>query len=450
MPARVRLFVCLTLAVATLYAGPMRAGVARVDITPDGPIWLTGYADRTHPSTGVLIPLWAKALAIEDAKGGRVVIVTTDLIGLPRAITDAVAARIAKEYSLERSRVLFNSSHTHTGPLVRGNLMTMFDLSPEDRAKIDEYSLRLSDALFTAVGAALGDLSPAELASGSGEVEFAINRRQFTDKGVRIGTNPNGPVDHTVPVIRVISGGKVKAVLFAYACHNTTMTGQNYQIGGDYAGFAQADIESAMPGTTALFMMLCGGDQNPEPRGTPEFAQAHGKTLGAEVRRVLDGRMTAIDGPIRTAFGNTELNFVLHTRETFEGELSSSNKSQVRRAQAMLKAYDDRHPVRSIPYPVQAIRFEKGPTMLALGGEVVVDYDLRAKKEYAGPLIVAGYSNDVMCYIPSKRVLGEGGYEAVDSMIYYGQPGPFADDVEDRVFAEIAKVMQQVGAKKAR
>ena len=127
-------------------------------------------------------------------------------------------------------------------------------------------------------------------------------------------------------------------------------------------------------------MMLCGGDQNPEPRGTPELAQTHGKTLGAEVRRVLDGTMTAMNGPIRTAFGNTELNFGLHTRETFEGELSSTNKSQVRRAQAMLKAYDDRHPVRSDPYPVQAIRFEKGPTVLALGGEVVVDYDLRSEK----------------------------------------------------------------------
>jgi len=80
---------------------------------------------------------------------------------------------------------------------------------------------------------------------------------------------------------------------------------------------------------------------------------------------------------------------------------------------------------------------------------VVVDYDLRVKREYGGPLIVAGYSNDVMCYIPSKRVLGEGGYEAVDSMIYYGQPGPFADDVEERIFAEIAKVMKRVGVRPA-
>jgi hypothetical protein len=133
----------------------------------------------------------------------------------------------------------------------------------------------------------------------------------------------------------------------------------------------------------------------------------------------------------------------------FEAQLKSTRQAEVRRAEAMLKAYDERHPVRTTPYPVQAIRFENGPAILALGGEVVVDYDLRVKREYAGPLIVAGYSNDVMCYIPSKRVLGEGGYEAVDSMIYYGQPGPFADDVEERIFTEIAKVMKRVGVKSA-
>src|SRR5205085_572146 len=146
----------------------MRAGVARLDITPEGPIWLSGYGDRTHPSTGVLTRLWAKALALEDAKGGRVVIVTTDLIGLPRAITDPVSARIEKEYGLERARVLFNSSHTHTGPLVRSNLMTMFDLSPEDKERVQAYGNRLSEALFQVVGAALGDLAPAELSYGSG------------------------------------------------------------------------------------------------------------------------------------------------------------------------------------------------------------------------------------------------------------------------------------------
>jgi neutral ceramidase len=330
--------------------------------------------------------------------------------------------------------------------MVRSNLTTMFELGVEDKARIDAYSERLREALFTVVGAALGDLAPAEVSYGSGEAGFAMNRRQFTPEGVRIGVNPQGPVDHSVPVLRVTSGGKLKAVLFAYACHNTTLTGQNYEISGDYAGFAQADLERSAPGATALFVMLCGGDQNPEPRGTAALAEQHGGELAAAVRSVLDSKMFRVEGPIRAAYENTELDFAFHTRETFEAQLSSQNKAEVRRAQAMLAAYDDRHPVRRTLYPVQAIRFTKGPTILGLGGEVVVDYDLRVKREYAGPLIVAGYCNDVMCYIPSKRVLGEGGYEAVDSMIYYGQPGPFAGDVEERVFAEIGKVMKRVGA----
>ena len=193
----------------------LRAGTGRIDITPSGPIWLSGYGDRTHPSTGVLTKLWAKALAIDDGKGGRVVIITTDLIGLPRAITDTVSARIAKEFGLERSQILFNSAHTHTGPVVRSNLVTMFDLSPEELERIREYGDRLREALYVVAGAALGDLSPAEISYGSGETGFAMNRRQFTDKGVRIGVNPQGPVDHSVPVLRVMSKGKLKAVLFA-------------------------------------------------------------------------------------------------------------------------------------------------------------------------------------------------------------------------------------------
>jgi hypothetical protein len=95
---------------------------------------------------------------------------------------------------------------------------------------------------------------------------------------------------------------------------------------------------------------------------------------------------------------------------------------------------------------VQAIRFGKQLTLVALGGEVVVDYALRVKHEYPGEaLIVAAYSNSVMCYIPSERVLREGGYEAVDNLVYYGMPGPFAPGVEERVVAAIHGVMKKVG-----
>jgi neutral ceramidase len=404
---------------------------------------MTGYSSRTHPSTGVRQHLWAKALAIEDAKGGRFVVVTTDLIGLPRSITDVASARLAKEHGLDRARLLFNSSHTHTGPLVSGNLTTMFELNAADRAKVEDYARKLTDQLVEVAAAALADLSPANVDYGFGETGFAMNRRHFGPTGVKIAENSKGPVDHTVPAIRVRSlDGKLRAVLFGYACHNTTLTGDFYEISGDYAGAAQAEFEQAHPGATALFLMLCGGDQNPSPRGTEELAQQHGSELAREVDRILGTKLTPVQGTIRAAFQVTELDFAPHTREQFEKETGSSNPSAVRRAKAMLKAYDDRRPVRRTPYPVQAIRLGRDLTILALGGEVVVDYVLRAKQEFAGTnLIVAGYSNDVMCYIPSRRVLNEGGYEASDSMIYYGQPGPFAQDVEERVFASIRRVM---------
>lgn len=440
------------LAAAPLAAAPrsttgFQAGVARVEITPEGPIWMAGYGDRTHPSEGAVHPLWAKALALQDARGGRVVIVTADVIGLPRSITDLVAARAQKQYGLDRSQIVFNSSHTHTGPMLRGVLNTMFDLSEEDQRRIADFSRSLSGKLFDLIGAALGNLQPATVSYTAGSVPFAVNRREPTPTGIKIGVNPAGPVDHEVPVLRIAGAdGKLRAVVFGYACHNTTLTGKSYQLSGDYAGMAQIALETENPGATALFLMLCGGDQNPQPRGTLEDAERHGKSLAAEVERVLAAPLTAVKGPVRTAFETTELAFALHTRETFEQELNSSNRARVRRAKAMLAAYDARHPVRSVVYPVQAIRFGKNLTLLALGGEVVVDYDLRAKQEFGGNLIVAGYSNDVMSYIPSQRVLREGGYEANDSMAFYGQPGPFAEDVEERVFGAIHDVMRRTGA----
>jgi hypothetical protein len=406
---------------------------------------MAGNSEQTPPSTGIVYPWWAKALAIQDSRGRRLVIVTTDLSGLQRSITDLVAARAHKEYGLERSSLWFNSSHTHTGPLLSGRAK-MFDLTPQELGVVEDYTSQLGEQLFTVIGAALGRLAPAQISYGLGKAHFAINRREPAPQGVRIGVNPAGPVDPDVPVLRVNSAdGRLLAVLFGYACHNTTLTGSFYEISGDYAGFAQIDLEQAHPEATAMFVQLCAGDQNPNPRGTLELAEQHGRTLADEVNRVLREKLTPVKPPIRAAYRNIELEFALHTRQTFEQELGSSSPFRVRRARAMLKTYDERAPIRQTLYPIQAIRFDNALTILALGGEVVVDYSLRIKREYPGNLMVAGYSNDVTSYIPSRRVLKEGGYEAVDSMVSYVQPGPYADDVEERVLAGVRSVMGAVG-----
>jgi hypothetical protein len=410
---------------------------------------MSGYANRNHPSTGVRQPLWARALALESGSGGRLVIVATDLIGLPAEIADEVAARARRQFGIERSRLLLNSSHTHTGPVVWPGLATMFDLPPDQEPKLRQYAARLVGDLVSTIGKAIQDLSPAVVSYGFGEAGFAMNRREPGATGIKIGLNPSGPSDHQVPVVLVTSpDGRKRAILFAYACHNTTLTGDFYQISGDYAGFAEANLENEYAGATALFLALCGGDQNPQPRNTIELAEQHGAELAAAVDRVLNGSLLALNGALRTSYVVTRLTFAPRPRSVYQADLENpkSTAAMRRRAQRMLSAIDAGHPVLATPYPVQAVRFGKDLTLLALGGEAVVDYALRARREYPGEaLIVAAYSNAVMCYIPSERVLAEGGYEVVDNMVYYGQPGPFAPGVEDRVFQAIRQAMKKVG-----
>jgi neutral ceramidase len=440
----VRILFGLLFVSTAVFAQDYRAGFARREITPSEPIWLSGYASRNRPSEGVAAKLWLKALAIEDGKKGRVVIVTSDLIGFSRSLTDVIAARVLKEHKLPRESLLLNASHTHTGPVVWPNLVTMWNLSPDAEAKLRAYSQRLEDEFVAVVGEALAKPEPVRIEYSAGEAAFAINRREFTPKGVRIGLNPKGAVDHSVPVLRVLRpDGKLLTVLFGYACHNTTLGGDFYQVTGDYAGFAQAELERLHPEANAMFLMLTGADQNPNPRGTLDLAQQHGKTLAEAVHQVLSKPGERVRGPIRAAFRTTDLALAPHTREDFETHRESTNLARRRLSESMLKAYDERRPPRTVLYPVQLIRFGKDHAILALGGEVVVDYGLRAKRENPKlKLIVAGYSNDVMCYIPTKKILEEGGYEAVDSMVYYGQPASFTPEVEESIFLLIRSVLK--------
>jgi hypothetical protein len=433
--------------VSAAAAADYRAGISRVDITPDGPIWLSGYAARTRPSEGILNRIYAKALALEDRKGNRMVIVTTDLVGLPRVITDVVGARVAKEYGIERSRLLLNSSHTHTGPVVYPNLFMMYFLDSEQERTVKEYGARLMDQLVTVAGAALGDLKPANLSWGAGTAGFAANRRVLVPGGpAKLSVNPSGPVDHSVPVIRV-SGekGDVRAVLFGYACHNTTLTGEHYQVSGDYAGVAQAEIEKSIPGATALFLELCAGDQNPNPRSEEALVFRHGGTLAAEVKRVLDGKMDTVRGTIASAMQWRDLPLQARSREDFEKMLGDKDRIRVRFAETMIRSYDERRPMRSVSYPVQALRLGKDTVIVALGGEPVVGYALQSKSAHPKlRLVVAGYSNDVMGYIPTAKMLEEGGYEPITSGMYYGLAAPFTSEVEPLVLDTIRSVIARV------
>lgn len=425
-----------------------QAGVARANITPAQPMWMSGYASRDRPADGKLTDLWAKALVLKDANGKVAVLITMDLIGIGRDMSLEVRKRLEQKHDLPRSAIALATSHTHSGPIVETNLAPMFGLDDTQQQLVDAYAEELLDELVAVVGYALEDLKPARLAWGTGAATFAVNRRNNPENEVverRAADKLVGPVDHDVPVLAVRGeDDSLRAIVFGYACHATTLA--DFVWCGDWPGFAQIELEHRHPQAVAMFWAGCGADQNPLPRRTVELAQDYGRQTADAIDAVLAQPIKAIEPRIDTAYEEIDLAFSeLPTKEQLTSAAAVDDYNG-RRAKMLLAQIANEGQLRATyPFPIQVWRLGNELAWVFLGGEVVVDYSLRLKREVAPtPIWVAGYSNDVMAYIPSKRVLDEGGYEGGGAMVYYGLPSPWAADVEERI---ISKCREMVAAR---
>jgi hypothetical protein len=375
------------------------------------------------------------------------VLVTLDLVGIDRRLAGAICRDLQKKHGLPRAAILLSVSHTHTGPLVLGNLDAMYNLDKTQREHVTAYARSLHESVLKVAGEALGRLAPARLSWGVGKATFAVNRRENKEPDVpklRAAGKLKGPVDHDVPVLAVRDAeGALRAVVFGYACHATVLS--FYKWSGDYPGFAQLELEKMQPGAVALFWAGCGGDQNPLPRRSVQFAEGYGLRLANAVEDVLGAPMTPVAGRLGMAYAEVELPFAgLPTREQLLKDALSENKYVAARAKLLLEQVEATGSLRGVyPYPVQAWQLGPELTWVALGGEVVVDYAVRLKKELGpGRTWVAAYANDVMAYIPSLRVLKEGGYEGGGAMLYYGLPAVWGPRVEELI---VAAAHEQVG-----
>lgn len=420
-----------------------QAGVSRVVITPPEFMWMSGYGGRSHPAEGKVHDLYARATALQDPAGETVVFVATDLVGVPSAMVDSVSAAVAQKHDLPRRSLMIACSHTHCGPALDDRLSYMLDMKEDDWKQVRHYQKWLTERVVEVIDAAVADLQPARLSTGSGICRFAANRR--APKGI-------GPYDHQVPVLKIESadGSKLRGVVFGYACHNTTLS--FYQWCGDYSGFAQLYLEDRYPDSVAMFFTGGGADQNPLPRRTLELAQKYGRMLAVAVNQVLDEPTRPVTGALKTSFEEIHLEFhQLPDREQLQANLKSSSRYERARATLLLREWDrDGGLPESWPYPVQVWQLGNDINWVALGGELVVDYQLRLKRELGEHTTwVTGYANDVMGYIPSERVLEEGGYEGDTSMIVYQLPSRWKAGLEDQIVSTVHQLVKKNSSSRA-
>jgi len=428
---------------------PWKAGIARAVITPEKAVWLAGYGSR-RPPDGKLHDLWMKALALQDANGNRAVLITSDFQGVPRSMSDRVFAQLKEKYRLERKDVMFTFSHNHCGPRLGDDLIDYYPVDAEQEALVSEYTDVMVTKTVSLVGDALSNLAPAKLQQGEGRCTFAVNRRNNREADVANliteGKPLVGPVDHSVPVLTVNRpDGTLAAILFGYACHPTTLSFMTWC--GDYPGFAQKELEKKHPGAMAMFVNTCGGDQNPLPRRTVELCEKYGHMLAVGVEEALQSPLKPISGGLRTSFELIDLPYLhVMSREDLQALTNDKNAIKARWSTRLLKRLDQGHKFETAyPYPLHAWRLGEEMLVIGMGAETVVDYALRFKTEYGPGTWVCGYADDMISYIPSRRVWDEGGYEGGSNLYEYGRPAlRWAGDIETRIAEGVARLVKQV------
>jgi len=422
-----------------------KAGVARTIITPNENIWMAGYASRTQPADGKIHDLWAKAVALQDAKGNKSLLVTSDILGFPKDVSDYIREEIRKKHGLSKAQIILNSSHTHSGPVLNKALEDIYPITPDQQAKINRYTSNLASEIIKLADAALNNFEPVTLHSANGVTRFQVNRRNNPANLLTVLPELKGPNDYAVPVIKLTNAkGDIKAIIFGYACHPTVLSGLQWS--GDYPGFAQIELEKNHPGATALFFQGASGDQNPLPRHTVALAKQFGFELAAAVDRVLEEEMKELSPELATSYAEIDLKFAkLPTSDDFKAARNSSinyvNKWATRLENQVKNK--EKLPV-SYPYPVQAWRLGN-QALINLAGEVTIEYAIKIKKIFGVETFVMAYSNDVMGYIPSLTVLREGGYEGDTSQMVYGLPSVWEPSIESSIIQTAIQVGQEAG-----
>jgi hypothetical protein len=435
------------LVTAQIASAAWKAGVARADITPCEPTPLAGYSGNTRMHVRVLHPIWIKALALTDEGGPAAVLVTSDLVGLSEKMISVIANNALTRYGIARERLILNASHNHSCPVTEDVLWLYYELTSAEALARDRYTAMVYAAYDQAIGNAIADLKPADLKFEQGLAGVAVNRRRARGPESRALA---GPVDQDVPVMTLMTDGQVRAVVFGYSCHTTALSGLD--ISGDYAGFAQIAIERSFPGAVAMFVQNCGGDANPLPRlrgvhdGASELAAKYGDILGEAVCEVIKGQMTPLKGPFRAVMSEVQL--PLQPGPTLEElrQRAPNLRGLPKRAfEHLIRQYETTGGTPStLKYPVQVWRFGSELTYIALTGETVVDYSLKFKEAFGwNTTWVSGYNNDLLCYVPSLRVLGEGGYEGATGMYEYGHRAPFTKTVEENITVTVQELVKQ-------
>lgn len=419
----------------------LRAGVARIEITPPPGLDLTGFIARQNPSTGVRDPLYARALVLDDDRR-QIAIVSCDLLGFDPDFVYDTRTRIELATTIPGPQVLMATTHTHAGPAT----LFLQDCGDPDPAYLDE----LQATLASLVRQAQNNLRPATVSAGEGSSTTGVHNRR----------NPGDVIDPAVEVLRVDgTDGAPLAVVVNYTCHPTCLFADNTHISADYPGLVCAQVETAT-GAICLFLTGAIGDVGPVRRGE-ESLNLIGQAVADEVLRVLPG-CTSLDDPWLDTEGDVlalplaelpsrdellsqrdhYLRLALEAERREDPIQARSARAMVAWSEHIFDLHRDRRLPTSVPAEIHTLHIGN-LTIVGVPGELFVDLGLQIKAARSdAPVLVVGFANGDIGYIPTRNAYPQGGYEINEAYRYYGYPAVLAPEAGEQIVATAARLIQ--------
>ena len=377
--------------------GILRAGIAKIDITPDIPVMLYGYASRKTLSEGVHDHLFARAVVFEN-NGRKIILVSTDIGSFTDTLYSVIKKSIMEKFNLKDSELFLAAIHSHSSPVVS-----------LDNRKLNinnvQYTQGLNQKFLTLIGEALKNLKPVKTGVGVGYSPVGSNRREMTSDGsITLGRNPYGPTDKEVQVMKLAaSDGTSIGAIYDYATHATSLGPDNMQISGDVLGISEQFVEKIL-GKDVISPVFAGASGNIDPwyRILPDFNTKDGwipetvllgTLLGEEVVHVFrDIRDINPGGEISTA--NAIIECPRRKLDEKDDELPGLDKQN------------------TVPVNITVAHIGNDVAFVGFNVEMLTEIGMAIKKgsPYKHTFIIT-HCNGSSGYLPPAELYKEGGYE---------------------------------------
>lgn len=417
----------------------MQLGINRSIITPDMGLDLAGHGRPDRKAIGKYDDLYLTVLTLKQ-DDRKAIIICADLIGFGREIAKMLKQEIRDRFGYSEQEVLLSASHTHSGP------QTMENMSKFLGGMDINYISFLTRTVLNSIKASIESMEDVDIYKGKSYCDIGINRRLILNGKCDFSPNEDGPVNKEVTVLKFIGKNGIKAVLFNYACHPSTL--DTDFISSDFPGEARRTVEEAYEGkVVTAFVQGCCGDIRVKTvkdgsfiAGTLEDVKIFGKELGNRVIEACNGGMEKIIPNLSTNLHRLNLHLQeIPSKHEFINIKEKNPMYQKVWAEQMLKDYESLK--TEIPFAIQRISIADDTMIVGMEGEICVTYGLNLKNKYAGKTVItAGYCNGMVGYIPTAAMFEQGGYEPDESIACYSLPSRFTCDIEEIIMCGLDKL----------